>query len=185
MKRPRASAASTGCPQYDAGVLTASRELADYYETVVRRLGGQPKLAANWVMGDLSGALNRENLDVAQSKVGAEALAGLLGRIVDDTISGKIAKEVFEAMWAEGRSADAIIEAQGLKQITDTSMIERAIDDVMAKNPRPARGLPRRQGQAVRLLRRPGHEGHGGQGKPCPVERVAEAQAVELRRVTP
>jgi aspartyl-tRNA(Asn)/glutamyl-tRNA(Gln) amidotransferase subunit B len=124
-----------GLSQYDAGVLTASRELADYYETVVRRLGGQPKLVANWVMGDLSGALNRENLDVAQSKVGAEALAGLLGRIADDTISGKIAKEVFEAMWAEGRSADAIIEAQGLKQITDTSMIERAIDDVIAKNP--------------------------------------------------
>jgi aspartyl-tRNA(Asn)/glutamyl-tRNA(Gln) amidotransferase subunit B len=125
-----------GLSGYDAGVLTASRELADYYETVVRRLGGQPKLVANWVMGDLSGALNRENLDVAQSKVGAEALAGLLGRIADDTISGKIAKEVFEAMWAEGRSADAIIEAQGLKQITDTSMIERAIDDVIAKNPR-------------------------------------------------
>ena len=120
---------------YDAGVLTASRELAAYYETVVTGLGGQPKLAANWVMGDLSGALNKENLEVAESRIAAERLAGLLARIVDDTISGKIAKEVFEAMWGEGKSADEIIEARGLKQITDTSAIEKAIDEVMAKNP--------------------------------------------------
>jgi aspartyl-tRNA(Asn)/glutamyl-tRNA(Gln) amidotransferase subunit B len=124
-----------GLSDYDAGVLTASRELAAYYETVVRVLGGQPKLAANWVMGDLSGALNRDNLDVAQSRVGAESLGGLLARIQDNTISGKIAKEVFEAMWAEGATADAIIEAKGLKQITDTGAIKQAIDEVMAKNP--------------------------------------------------
>ena len=124
-----------GLSDYDAGVLTASREMADFYETVVARLGGQPKLAANWVMGELSGALNRENLDVGQSRVGAEALAGLLARIADDTISGKIAKEVFEAMWSEGVAADAIIEARGLRQITDTGAIERAIDEVMARSP--------------------------------------------------
>jgi len=124
-----------GLSDYDAGVLTASREMADFYETVVTRLGGNPKLAANWVMGELSGALNKDNLDVAQSRVTAEALAGLLARIADSTISGKIAKEVFEAMWSEGRDADAIIEARGLKQITDTSAIEQAIDAVMAGNP--------------------------------------------------
>jgi aspartyl-tRNA(Asn)/glutamyl-tRNA(Gln) amidotransferase subunit B len=124
-----------GLSDYDAGVLTASREMAAFYETVVLELGGQPKLAANWVMGDLSGALNKENLDVTQSRVSAEALAGLLARITDNTISGKIAKEVFEAMWAEGATADTIIEAKGLKQITDTSAIEQAIDEVMAKNP--------------------------------------------------
>jgi aspartyl-tRNA(Asn)/glutamyl-tRNA(Gln) amidotransferase subunit B len=124
-----------GLSDYDAGVLTASREMADYYETVVARLGGQPKLAANWVMGELSGALNRENLDVAASRVGAPALAGLLARIADDTISGKIAKDVFEAMWAEGRDADAIIDARGLRQITDSSAIEQAIDAVIAGNP--------------------------------------------------
>ena len=124
-----------GLSDYDAGVLTASREMADYYETVVTRLGGNAKLAANWVMGELSGALNKENLDVTGSRVGADALAGLLVRIVDNTISGKIAKEVFEAMWSEGAAADAIIEAKGLKQITDTSAIEKAIDEVMAKNP--------------------------------------------------
>jgi aspartyl-tRNA(Asn)/glutamyl-tRNA(Gln) amidotransferase subunit B len=124
-----------GLSDYDAGVLTASREMADYYETVVARLGGQPKLAANWVMGELSGALNRENLDIAQSRVGAESLAVLLARISDDTISGKIAKDVFEAMWTEDRDADAIIEAKGLRQITDTSAIEQAIDAVIAANP--------------------------------------------------
>jgi len=124
-----------GLSDYDAGVLTASREMADYYETVVSRLGASPKLAANWVMGELSGALNKDNLDVTQSRVSAEGLAALLARIADDTISGKIAKEVFEAMWSEGRDADAIIEAKGLKQITDTSAIEQAIDAVMAQNP--------------------------------------------------
>jgi aspartyl-tRNA(Asn)/glutamyl-tRNA(Gln) amidotransferase subunit B len=124
-----------GLSEYDAGVLTASRETAEYYESVVRSLGGNPKLAANWVMGELSGALNRDGLDVVQSRIDAAGLAGLLARIADDTISGKIAKEVFEAMWTEGRDADAIIEAKGLKQITDTSAIERAIDEVMAKNP--------------------------------------------------
>ena len=124
-----------GLSEYDAGVLTAGKELAQYYEAVVAKLGTQPKLAANWVMGDLSGALNRDNLDVTQSRVDADALAGLLARIADDTISGKIAKEVFEAMWAEGRDADAVIEARGLRQITDTSAIERAIDEVIAKNP--------------------------------------------------
>jgi aspartyl-tRNA(Asn)/glutamyl-tRNA(Gln) amidotransferase subunit B len=124
-----------GLSEYDAGVLTSSRELAGYYEAVVRQLGGQPKLAANWVMGDLSGALNKENLDIVQSRVDADALGGLLARIQDNTISGKIAKEVFEAMWSEGKTADAIIEARGLKQITDTSAIEKAIDEVMAQNP--------------------------------------------------
>jgi aspartyl-tRNA(Asn)/glutamyl-tRNA(Gln) amidotransferase subunit B len=124
-----------GLSEYDAGVLTASKELAQYYETVVARLGSQAKLAANWVMGDLSGALNKDNLDVTRSRVGAETLAGLLARIVDNTISGKIAKEVFEAMWTEGCDADAIIDAKGLRQITDTSAIEQAIDDVMARNP--------------------------------------------------
>ena len=125
-----------GLSEYDAGVLTASREMADYYEAVVARLGGNPKLAANWVMGELSGALNRDGLEVADSRVGAETLAGLLGRIADDTISGKIAKEVFEAMWGEGRDADSIIEERGLKQITDSSAIERAIEDAMAANPK-------------------------------------------------
>ena len=124
-----------GLSEYDAGVLTASRELAAYYEEVVRRLGGEPKLAANWVSGDLAAFLNRDNLEIDASRVGPAQLAGLVGRIADQTISGKIAKDVFEAMWESGRDADAIIEEKGLRQITDTGAIERAIDEVMAKNP--------------------------------------------------
>jgi aspartyl-tRNA(Asn)/glutamyl-tRNA(Gln) amidotransferase subunit B len=120
---------------YDAGVLTASAELADYFEVVVRDLGGQPKLAANSVMGELSGLLNRDGLEIGDSRVAAHSLAALLRRVVDNTISGKLAKEVLEAMWDEQRSADEIIEAKGLRQITDESAIERAIDAVMAANP--------------------------------------------------
>jgi aspartyl-tRNA(Asn)/glutamyl-tRNA(Gln) amidotransferase subunit B len=151
-----------GLSPYDAGVLSASRELGAYFESVVAELGathashGGPgmatqglrgagtadpnaahaKLAANWVMGELSSALNRDNVDVGGSRVPPVKLSGLLARIVDGTISGKIAKEVFETMWSEGKSADAIIEASGLKQITDSGAIEGVIDAVMAANPK-------------------------------------------------
>ena len=132
---------------YDAGVLSASRELGAYFEAVVGELAAreagnaQPgaahaKLAANWVMGELSSALNRDNLDIAVSRIAPAQLSGLLARIVDQTISGKIAKEVFEAMWSEGKSADAIIDAKGLRQITDSSAIEGVIDAVIAANPK-------------------------------------------------
>jgi aspartyl-tRNA(Asn)/glutamyl-tRNA(Gln) amidotransferase subunit B len=126
-----------GLSTYDAGVLSASRELGAYFEEAVAGVGaGHAKLAANWVMGELSGALNRDNLDVEHSRVDPEQLTGLLKRIVDDTISGKIAKEVFEAMWSEGKAADAIIEAKGLRQITDAGAIESVIDAVIAANPK-------------------------------------------------
>jgi aspartyl-tRNA(Asn)/glutamyl-tRNA(Gln) amidotransferase subunit B len=124
-----------GLSEYDAGVLTASREMGAFYEDVVRRVGRDPKLCANWVMGDLAAFLNKDNLEIGASRVDAAALAGLVLRIADATISGKIAKDVFEAMWASGESADAIIEQKGLRQITDTGAIERAIEEVMAKNP--------------------------------------------------
>ena len=124
-----------GLSEYDAGVLTASREMGAFYEEVVRRVGRDPKLCANWVMGDLAAFLNKDNLEIGDSRVDAAALAGLVLRIADATISGKIAKDVFEAMWASGEGADAIIEQKGLRQITDTGAIERAIEEVMAKNP--------------------------------------------------
>ncbi len=133
--------AEYGLSEYDAGVLTASKELAEFYERTAELLaGGKPsrelgKLAANWVSGELAAALNTNNLEITASKIAPAALAGLLRRITDNTISGKIAKDVFEAMWSTGRDADAIIEEKGLKQITDTSAIEKAIDEVMAKNP--------------------------------------------------
>jgi aspartyl-tRNA(Asn)/glutamyl-tRNA(Gln) amidotransferase subunit B len=125
-----------GLPAYDAAILTGSRELADYYEAVVRALGGEPKVAANWVMGELAGALNRDGLEIGASRIAAGALAGLIRRILDGTISGKIAKEVFEAMWAGEGSADEIIAARGLEQITDASAIEALVDEVIAANPK-------------------------------------------------
>jgi aspartyl-tRNA(Asn)/glutamyl-tRNA(Gln) amidotransferase subunit B len=126
-----------GLSAYDAGVLSASRELGAYFEAVVAGLNANhAKLAANWVMGELSSALNRDTVDIEKSRVNPEQLTGLLNRIVDETISGKIAKEVFEAMWSEGKPADAIIEAKGLRQITDAGAIEGVIEEVMAANPK-------------------------------------------------
>jgi aspartyl-tRNA(Asn)/glutamyl-tRNA(Gln) amidotransferase subunit B len=127
--------AQYGLSAYDAGVLTVSRELATYYEEVVRAAPADPKLAANWVMGDLAAVLNKENLEIDCGRLPAERLGGLLARIADGTISGKIAKEVFEAMWSSGAAADEVIDARGLRQITDRAAIERAIDAVMANNP--------------------------------------------------
>jgi aspartyl-tRNA(Asn)/glutamyl-tRNA(Gln) amidotransferase subunit B len=122
---------------YDAGVLSASRELGAYFEATVAALGAQhAKLAANWVMGEVSSALNRDALDIGASRVSALELSSLLARIVDATISGKIAKEVFEAMWSEQKSADDIIEARGLRQITDPSAMMSVIDAVIAANPK-------------------------------------------------
>jgi aspartyl-tRNA(Asn)/glutamyl-tRNA(Gln) amidotransferase subunit B len=128
-------ASEYGLSAYDAGVLTASRELAAYYEDVVREVPREPKLAANWVMGDLAAALNKENLELSSGRMPAARLAGLVARICDATISGKIAKEVFESMWADGSAADQVIEAKGLRQITDTGAIEKVIDEVLAGNP--------------------------------------------------
>ncbi len=120
---------------YDARVLTTSREMAAYFEAVVEASGGEPKVAANWVAGELSAALNQSGRDIGESKVSAAALAGLLKRIADHTISGKIAKEVFEAMWDGEGDADDIIERRGLRQITDSAAIEKIIDEVIAANP--------------------------------------------------
>jgi aspartyl-tRNA(Asn)/glutamyl-tRNA(Gln) amidotransferase subunit B len=126
---------------YDAGVLTASAELADYYETVLARAADfpdiviSPKLAANTIMGELAGLLNRDGVEISDSRVAPAALTALLARVADSTISGKMAKDVLEAMWDEGKDADAIIEARGWRQITDESAILAAIDAVIAANP--------------------------------------------------
>ncbi len=125
-----------GLSAYDASVLTAGRDMADYFEAVVVASGSEAKLSANWVMGELAGALNREGLDIADSPVSPDMLGGMLRRITDNTISGKIAKDVFDAMWNGEGDADTIIEARGLKQVTDTGAIEAMIDEVIAANPR-------------------------------------------------
>ena len=118
-----------------ATTLTSSSEMADYYEAVVKLSNCEAKLCANWVIGELSGALNKASLEILESPIGAQRLAGLLQRLTDNTISGKMAKQVFEEMWQSTDSADEIIEAKGLKQITDMGAIEAIINQVIADNP--------------------------------------------------
>ena len=120
---------------YDADMLTQSRDVADYFEAVAQACG-DAKLAANWVNGELAAALNRAGIELANVPVTADAFAGLLKRILDNTISGKIAKEVFDGMWNGEGSADAVIDKKGLKQITDTGAIEAMIDEIIAANPK-------------------------------------------------
>jgi len=131
-------ASEYGVNAYEAAALTASRESARYFEDTVSAAGGAPKLAAAWIMGELTAALNRDEIDIAASLVSAAALARLLARIQDGTISGKIAKDVFDAMWAGEAAgddaADAIIERKGLRQISDEAAIEKIVGDVLAAN---------------------------------------------------
>lgn len=124
-----------GLSEYDATVLVASKELASYFETTVGYAASPAKLVANWVMVDLLGALNKADLDITQSPVTAQQLAGMIKRIHDNTISGKIAKTVFESMWEGKGDADSIIAQQGLQQVTDTSAIEKIIDQIIAAHP--------------------------------------------------
>ena len=120
---------------YDADMLTQSRDVADYFEAFAQACGDD-KLAANWVNGELAAALNRAGIELADVPVTADAFAGLLKRILDNTISGKIAKEVFDAMWNGEGDADTVIDKKGLKQITDTGAIEAMIDEIIAANPK-------------------------------------------------
>jgi len=119
---------------YDAELLTASRDIADYYERVAEATG-EAKLAANWVNSELAAALNKAGKEIGESPVNARELAGLIERIQDKTISSKLAKQVFEAMWNGEGDADEVIEARGLRQITDSSAIEAAVDEILAANP--------------------------------------------------
>ncbi len=121
--------------EYDAAVLTAQKATADYFEQSVAVTGNAAKLCANWIMGELSATLNREEIDITQSPVTAELLGGMIKRIGDNTISSKIAKEVFEAMWNGEGDADQIIAARGLKQMSDSGELEKLVDDIIANNP--------------------------------------------------
>jgi aspartyl-tRNA(Asn)/glutamyl-tRNA(Gln) amidotransferase subunit B len=121
--------------EYDASVLTVSRPLADFYERVVASTRARPKAAANWIIGDLMGALNREGLEIGESKVAPEALGALLDKIEDGTISGKIAKDVFDAVWSGEGDVAKIIEERALEQISDSASIGALVDQVIAANP--------------------------------------------------
>jgi aspartyl-tRNA(Asn)/glutamyl-tRNA(Gln) amidotransferase subunit B len=128
-----------GLTPYDAGVLTSSKAMASYFEALVQKAGAaQAKIAANWMMGDVSAQLNRESLDIGESPVSSAQLALILQRIADGTISNKIAKDIFQTIWDEkatdDAAADRIIDAKGLKQISDTGALEAIIDEVLAAN---------------------------------------------------
>ncbi|WP_313082494.1 Asp-tRNA(Asn)/Glu-tRNA(Gln) amidotransferase subunit GatB [Pulveribacter sp.] len=136
---PRAMAArfvqQHGLPEYDATTLTQSQAMAAYFEEAARG-SGQPKLASNWVMGEISRRLNAEEIGIGQAKVGSTQLAALITRIHDGTISNNAARQVFDALWAgEGQEVDALIEAKGLKQMNDTGALEAIVDEVIAANP--------------------------------------------------
>jgi aspartyl-tRNA(Asn)/glutamyl-tRNA(Gln) amidotransferase subunit B len=123
-----------GLSAYDASILTSSREMADFFETVLAAVPNDAKMCANWIMGEVNAQLNRDGLDMSQSPITAQQLGGILKRIADNTISNSGAKEVFRTMWAEGGDADAIIEAKGLKQVSDSGAIEAIVDGVMSAN---------------------------------------------------
>jgi len=123
-----------GLSNDDASTLTAGRELASYFEAVAQASGGEAKLASNWVIGELTGALNKASIELVACPVSPAMLGGMIKRIKDGTISGKIAKKVFDAMWNGDGDADAIIDVQGLKQMSDSGEIEKIIDDIIANN---------------------------------------------------
>jgi aspartyl-tRNA(Asn)/glutamyl-tRNA(Gln) amidotransferase subunit B len=125
-----------GLAAYDAALLTASRAAADYFEAMVKASGVEPKLCANWQTGALNASLNEAGLEIGESRVAAESLARLLKRIADGTLSGKMAKEVFDAMWAGEGDAETIIAQRGLRQISDVGAIEKVVDEVLAANAR-------------------------------------------------
>ncbi|HVO16021.1 MAG TPA: Asp-tRNA(Asn)/Glu-tRNA(Gln) amidotransferase GatCAB subunit B, partial [Alphaproteobacteria bacterium] len=127
-----------GLSPYDAGVLVAEKETAAYYEAVLAGKKRDPKIAANWVISELFGRLNKAGRSITDSPVSAENLGGLIDLIASDTISGRIAKDVFDEMFASGKDAAAIVAEKGLKQITDTGAIEKIIDDIIAANPKQA-----------------------------------------------
>ena len=122
-----------GLSAYDAGQLVAEREIADYFEAVAK--GRDAKLAANWVMNELFGRLNKEGHSIAKSPIAAEQIGAIVDLITDKTISGKIAKDLFEIVWTEGGDPRDIVKARGMVQVTDMGVIEKAVDDVIAKNP--------------------------------------------------
>jgi aspartyl-tRNA(Asn)/glutamyl-tRNA(Gln) amidotransferase subunit B len=123
-----------GLSSYDAGILTASREVADFFEAALHEIPNSAKLCANWLIGEVSAQLNRDGLDIAQCTITPQQLGAILKRIADGTISNAGAKEVFRTMWAEGGDADSIIEAKGLKQVSDSGAIEALVDEIIAAN---------------------------------------------------
>ena len=127
--------ADLGLSVYDADTLTSSREMADFFEATLNEVPKEAKLCANWLMGDISASLNREDRDITQCPISPEQLGGMLKRIADRTISNSAAKEVFKILWIDGGTPDAIIETKGLKQMSDVGAMEAMVDDIITANP--------------------------------------------------
>ncbi|MFH1044707.1 MAG: Asp-tRNA(Asn)/Glu-tRNA(Gln) amidotransferase subunit GatB [Pseudomonadota bacterium] len=159
---------------YDAGVLTSSREVADFYEDLIRVLGGGHKLAAGWITGELFGALKRAGLEISQSPISSRQLAGLLKEIQDKVISGsgKSAKDVFDAMWNGEGEAAAIIAAKGLKQISDAGALEQVIDGVLAANPKSVEEYRAGKEKAFNALVGQAMKATKGKGNPTQINEI-------------
>jgi aspartyl-tRNA(Asn)/glutamyl-tRNA(Gln) amidotransferase subunit B len=176
-----------GLSAYDAGILTGSRALAAFYESVACSLASSPaaagkgesgKLAANWVMGELSGALNRAELDISQSPVTAQQLAQLIERIQDGTLSGKLAKQAFEGLWQGEGEVDAIIESRGLKQVSDSGEIEKIVDEVIAANPKSVEEFRAGKEKAFNALVGQVMKASKGKANPSQVNEILKAKLI-------
>jgi len=161
-----------GLTSYEAGLLTQSREFAEFYESLVAALGGGHKLAASWMLGEFSAALHRAGVDVSRSRVSNERAAGLLRRIEDKTISRRSASDVFDAMWDGTLEADAIIATRGLKQISDSGELERICDDVIAANPQQVADYKGGKGKAFNSLVGQVMKASGGKANPAQVNEI-------------
>ncbi|MBL8382815.1 MAG: Asp-tRNA(Asn)/Glu-tRNA(Gln) amidotransferase subunit GatB [Burkholderiales bacterium] len=164
--------AQYGLPAYDAATLTASRSLARYFEAALTAFGGDPKLVSNWMMGELLSRLNETERDAEAAAVTPDMLAGLLKRIADGTLSGKLAKEVFAILWDEGGSADAIIAARGLAQISDTGALEAIVDEVLAANPKSVEEFRAGKEKAMNALVGQAMKASRGKANPAQVNAI-------------
>jgi len=155
-------------PEYDATTLTQSKAMAAYFEAAAKACG-QPKLASNWIMGEVSRRLNAGEIGIEQAPVSATQLAALIGRISDNTISNNAARQVFEVLWTEGGEVDAVIEAKGLKQMNDTGELERIIDEVLAANPKNVEEFKAGNAKALNGLVGPIMKASKGKANPAQV----------------
>jgi aspartyl-tRNA(Asn)/glutamyl-tRNA(Gln) amidotransferase subunit B len=158
-------------PEYDATTLTQSKAMAAYFEAAAKACG-QPKLASNWIMGEVSRRLNAADIGIEQAPVGAAQLAALIARISDNTISNSAARQVFEALWTEGGEVDAIIEVKGLKQIQDTGELEKIIDEVLAANPKNVEEFKAGNAKALNGLVGPIMKASKGKANPAQVNEL-------------
>jgi len=158
-------------PEYDATTLTQSKAMAAYFEAAAKACG-QPKLASNWIMGEVSRRLNAADIGIEQAPVSAGQLAALIGRISDNTISNNAARQVFDALWTEGGEVDAIIEAKGLKQMSDTGELEKIIDEVLAANPKNVEEFKAGNAKALNGLVGPIMKASKGKANPAQVNEL-------------